>query len=250
MRRVLLAMAVVLLVIMAAVVPSGLAQDATPAPQGVEVTAGDGLVLVGDFFATPETDGEKPAVLLLHMLDSSRSAWNPLIPVLLADGYNVLAVDLRGHGKTGGSRDWAKAQEDTQVWLAWLREQPTVKDEGVSIIGASVGTTLALVGCANDEQCVTAIALSPVTWPSIPSQEALSDGLKDRSALLIASHADRGSADTLRALVTAATGEVGARLFNGGAHGTAYLNRRNKTFEPVMNTILDWLDEHQPVVES
>ncbi|MBZ0290826.1 MAG: alpha/beta hydrolase [Anaerolineae bacterium] len=229
---------------------TALAQDATPTPQGVEITAADELVLKGDFFATSESDGEKPAVLLLHMLDSSRAAWNPLIPALIADGYNVLAVDLRGHGKTGGSRDWAKAQDDTQAWLAWLREQPTVKDDAVSIIGASVGTTLALVGCATDESCVTAIALSPVTWPSIPSQEALSDGLKDRSALLIASHADRGSADTLRALVASATGELGTRLFAGGAHGTAYLSKRNKAFEPVMNMILDWLDEHQPAAES
>jgi pimeloyl-ACP methyl ester carboxylesterase len=226
------------------------AQDATPTPQAVEVTAADGLVLVGDFYAAPEADGEKPAVLLLHMLDSSRTAWNPLLPALVADGYNVLAVDLRGHGETGGSRDWAKAQEDTQAWLAWLREQPSVKDDSLSIIGASIGTTLALVGCAADEQCVTAIALSPVTWPSIPSQEAVSDGLKDRSAMLIASQKDVGSADTLRTLVGMAKGELEAHLLKGGAHGTAYLNPHNTTLEPVTKMILDWLDAHQPVVES
>lgn len=246
MRQVFVALCAVLLVI----VQVTFAQDATPTPRGVEVTAVDGLVLVGDFYGTAEADGEKPAVLLLHMLDSSRTAWNPLLPALIADGYNVLAVDLRGHGETGGSRDWAKAQEDTQAWLAWLREQPSVKDDSVSIIGASVGTTLALAGCAADEQCITAIALSPVTWRSIPSQEAVSDGLKDRSAMLIASQSDRGSADTLRTLVGVAKGEVGSQLFTGSTHGTAYLNKRNKTFEPVMKMILDWLDAHQPVPES
>ena len=71
------------------------AQDDTPLPTAVTVTAEDGLVLAGDFYATPETDGERPAVLLLHMLDSSRAAWNTLIVPLLENGYNVLAVDLR-----------------------------------------------------------------------------------------------------------------------------------------------------------
>jgi hypothetical protein len=120
----------------------------------------------------------------------------------------------------------------------------------VSIIGASVGTTLALAGCAADEQCVTAIALSPVTWPSIPSEEAISDGLKDRSAMLIASQNDRGSADTLRTLVGVAKGELEAHLLKGGAHGTAYLNPHNTTLQPVTKMILDWLDAHQPVAES
>jgi pimeloyl-ACP methyl ester carboxylesterase len=114
MRRIFFAVWMILL----AAVPAVFAQDATPTPQVVTVTAADGLVLQGDFYGTPDSDGEKPAVLLLHMLDSSRSAWNPLLPALIADGYNVLAVDLRGHGDTGGTRDWARAQDDTQVWLA------------------------------------------------------------------------------------------------------------------------------------
>ncbi|MEO8609982.1 MAG: alpha/beta fold hydrolase [Chloroflexota bacterium] len=249
MRRLLLAG---LLFVVCGMVPAVVAQDATATPtaQVVEVTAADGLKLVGDFYATPDADGEKPAVLLLHMLDSSRSAWEPLIPALTADGYNVLAVDLRGHGDTGGTRDWIKAQDDTQDWLSWLREQPSVKDDSISIIGASVGTTLALAGCAADEQCVTAIALSPVTWPSIPSQEAVSDGLKTRSAMLIASQSDRGSADTLRALVGVAKGEIEAHLLKGGAHGTAYFNPHNTTLKPVTKMILDWLDAHRPVAES
>ena len=71
-----------------------------------------------------------------------------------------------------------------------------------------------------------------------------------RNLLLIASLGDRGSADTLRTLVASATGELGTRLFTGGAHGTAYLNKRNKTFQPVISMILDWLAEHQPVAES
>jgi pimeloyl-ACP methyl ester carboxylesterase len=237
-------------VVLLAAYPS-LAQDEEPVPTRIELTAEDDAVLVGDFYATAEADGEKPAVLLLHMLNSSRAAWATLIPPLLADGYNVLAVDLRGHGETGGSRDWVKAQTDTQAWLGWLREQATVKDDSVSIIGASVGTTLALAGCAADETCVTAIALSPVTWPSIPSQEAIEDGLKERSALLIASQTDYGSSSTLKTLVGVAKGEVNAYLLTGSIHGSDYINPHNdRTRDPVIKLIIEWLDAHQPQVES
>jgi pimeloyl-ACP methyl ester carboxylesterase len=232
-------------------VSTAFAQDAALLPTAVTVTVEDGLVLVGDFYATPETEGEKPTVLLLHMLDSSRAAWNTLIPALLENDYNVLAVDLRGHGETGGDRDWLLAQADTQAWLDWLREQVSVKDDSVSIIGASVGTTLALAGCAADEACVTAIALSPVTWPSIPSEEAVTDGLKERSAFLVASQGDRASAQTLRTLITVAKGEINGYLLTGSLHGTDIIGARNdRTRDPVIKLIVDWLNAHQPTDEA
>lgn len=230
---------------------TAVAQDDTPLPTAVTVTAEDGLVLVGDFYATPEADGEKPAVLLLHMLDSSRTAWNTLIAPLLENGYNVLAVDLRGHGETGGDREWLLAQSDTQAWLDWLREQASVKDDSVSIIGASVGTALALAGCAADEGCVTAIALSPVIWPSIPSEEAVTNGLKERSAFLIAGQGDRSSANALRTLVTVAKGEISGYLITGSLHGTDIIGARNdRTRDPIIRLIVDWLNAHQPIAEA
>lgn len=231
--------------------PAAFAQDDAPVPTAAEVTAEDGLVLLGDFYATPDTDGEKPAVLLLHMFDSARTAWSPLIAPLLENGYNVLAVDLRGHGKTGGDRDWLLAQNDTQAWLDWLREQASVKDDSVSIIGASVGTTLALAGCAADETCVTAIALSPVTWASIPSEEAVTDGLKERSVFLTASQGDRSSAETLRTLITVAKGEINGYILTGSLHGTDIIGARNdRTRDPVIKLIVDWLNAHQPTDEA
>ena len=44
------------------IVSTAFAQDAAPLPTAVTVTVEDGLVLAGDFYATPETEGEKPAV--------------------------------------------------------------------------------------------------------------------------------------------------------------------------------------------
>src|SRR5690349_21334777 len=139
------------------------AQDApAPTPEAAEVTAEDGLALKGDLYR-PATIPEEGArtLLLMHQYQSSRRGYTNVIPQFVEEGYIVLVVDLRGHGETGGKNDWVAAQADTQTWLAWLREQEGVRDNAIAIIGASIGSNLALVGCAQDELCVTAIALSP-----------------------------------------------------------------------------------------
>jgi pimeloyl-ACP methyl ester carboxylesterase len=248
MRKIVLLLGLCLLLVP---FPS-LAQEATitlPTPEVVKLTAADGLTLVGDFYLVPEAEGERPTVLLLHMLRSNRTSWLSFVPALIKSGYHVLAVDQRGHGQTGGDRDWAAAVEDANAWMNWLREQPSVKDDSISVIGASMGTVVALMSCANDEACVTAIALSPVDF-DLPIEEAVAEGLAERSALLISGQRDRGSADAVRTLTQAATGELGIYLFSGAAHGTDMLSPRNSIAAPVSHMILDWLDNHTPAESS
>ncbi len=226
------------------------AQDTqTVESQPVEVAAADSLALKGDYYALP---GDTPhaAVLLMHQLGSHRRSWSDLIPALLDAGYNVLTVDLRGHGETGGKVDWTAAQTDTRTWLSWLRQQPGVRAAAISIIGASIGSNLALVGCAADEQCVTAIALSPgLDYFGVKTDTAVTEGLRKRSALLVAAQADGQSSNGIKELVAAAKGDIGVRLYAGAAHGTTMLQSR-KLQTGLITLIIDWLNEHTPPSES
>jgi pimeloyl-ACP methyl ester carboxylesterase len=242
MVRLIRALSVVMIVAMAVMAA---AQDA-PMPQAVQVEASDRLTLVGDYYVSPSELGARPAVLLMHMYGSGRASWTPVIPALLEAGYDVLAVDLRGHGDTGGAEDWELAVGDVQVWLDWLRAQPGVRAEAVSTMGASVGSNLALIGCANDAQCVTAIALSPgLNFFGVQPETSVSEGLKDRSALLLATQADMESSEAVRQMVMTAQGEIGARIWPGATHGTDMFvspKMRNR----LIPIIVGWLDEHQP----
>lgn len=47
-----------------------------------------------DYFAA----GEGRPLVLVHGITESRRTWDPLIAPLIAAGYRVIAVDLRGHG--------------------------------------------------------------------------------------------------------------------------------------------------------
>jgi len=48
---------------------------------------------------TPSEAADAPHIVLVHGLGSAATAWTPLIPLLLPR-FNVITVDLPGHGKT------------------------------------------------------------------------------------------------------------------------------------------------------
>lgn len=213
--------------------------------QQIDISASDDLNLVGDLYLPEAMTEPAPAVILMHMLGGNRSEYDPLIPYLVEAGYAVLNVDLRGHGATGGSQDWDLAIEDTQRWFDWLRQQEGIDAQRTAIIGASIGSNVALIACANDEACVTAIALSPgEDYRGVMPADAVANGL---NALLIASHNDRQSADSVRAFFASATGFVDARLYTGRQHGTQLFAT---DLESVANVSIGWLEEQFANVDA
>lgn len=217
-------------------------EPVVPTPERVELAASDGQILVGDIYTPSESvEGGSPAVLVMHQNRSKRSSWEPLIPALVDTGYVVLSVDLRGHGETGGTVSWTLAQEDTQAWLGFLLAHEAVNPEKIATLGASIGSNLALVGCAANDACETAIALSPgLNFFGVEPEEAVSDGLRRRSALLIAARGDTDSAVAVRQMAGSSQGALGLRVYEGFAHGTDLFD---DNLESVKTLIISWLNE-------
>ena len=137
------------------------AQD-LPTSETTSLDRANGIILVADFYAAPAEISDAPVILLLHMLNSKRSAYDPLIPDLHAAGYALLNIDMRGHGESGGTRDWDAAIDDVVTgWTSWLEEVAHIGEDGLAIIGGSIGANVALISCAEIETCHGAIALSP-----------------------------------------------------------------------------------------
>ncbi len=227
----------VFLLLLGLVVPVS-AQDAV-VPETVVIAAGDGLEIQGDYYAS--SGGQ--AVLLLHMLGGRRADWDSLIPYLTTEGYTVLAVDMRGHGETRGSQEWALAEQDVQTLLDWLREQGA---EEIALVGASIGSNLALRGMANDEAVVTAIALSPgLDYRGVTTEDAI-EAIGRRPVLLVAERVDRYSADSVAQLFALATGLVQVRIGTSAAHGTNMLGGT----ESLEKVIAAWLAEHFSVGDA
>lgn len=71
----------------------------------------------------------------------------PYISFLAAHGYGVLAIDLRGHGGSGGAANafgW-QAQKDIGTAISFLREEGV---ESIGALGTSLGGESMLVACS------------------------------------------------------------------------------------------------------
>lgn len=125
-----------------------LASPAFSAERAVDLTAGDGTRLKATFFAA---DKPGPGVLLLHQCNRQRKVWDGLAQQLAAAGINVLTLDNRGYGESGGDRfDKLPPQEagriqnekwpgDIDVAFAYLQSQSGVKRDTIGVGGASCG---------------------------------------------------------------------------------------------------------------
>src|SRR5512146_625092 len=126
----------------------------TPAPRDVDITAPDGLKLKATYYAAAKPG---PAVLLLHMCNSNRKAWEPVATQLSGAGINALTLDYRGYGESEGERiDFRKdpqklQQVQTSKWpvdidtaYAYLLAQPGVDKNRIGAGGGSCGVNQAV----------------------------------------------------------------------------------------------------------
>ncbi len=218
-------------------VASVTAQD-LPARQTLTRHASDNTALIADFHPAAEN---APVILLLHMLNSNRAAYDSLIPDLRAAGYAILNIDMRGHGDSGGARHWDAIIADMQDWIDWLATEGHLNEAGLAFIGGSIGANVALIACAENEICRGAVALSPgLDYRGVKPEAALVDGLADRRALLVASQVDASSSTAIRQMFLNAKGDVTARLYPGRAHGTRLFDSE---YDSLSRLILVWLAE-------
>lgn len=120
---------------------------ASPLPRNataVHILASDSTTLTGHFWSG--ADDKAPAILLLHGLGGSRSQFDEQGAALSQKGYAVLAINLRGHGDSGGEmRSFGLFEaRDAHAAFLWLKERQHGAKVGVS--GLSLGGAAALLG--------------------------------------------------------------------------------------------------------
>jgi dienelactone hydrolase len=123
------------------------------APRTVSLTATDGTVLKATFFAAPAPG---PGVILFHQCNQQRHNWDDLAARLATAGINVLTVDYRGFGESGGRRfaditQQQRLEDVTQKWpddmgvaFHYLVTQQGVAHDVIGAGGASCGVHQAI----------------------------------------------------------------------------------------------------------
>lgn len=106
------------------------------------------------------SSGEGIPVLLIHGLGDRHTVWRAITPTLVANGCQVIAIDLPGHGLSGG-REWTIA--DTIRRIVFTLESLELTQ--VHVVGNSFGGYLAL-RMAVDGLVSSVTALTPAGFSS------------------------------------------------------------------------------------
>jgi alpha-beta hydrolase superfamily lysophospholipase len=208
---------------------------ALAAGRPVVLQSADGTPLTGVIFEAAMRPA--PAVVLVHMLGRSKDEWLRFGERLQDEGVTALAIDLRGHGSSGGNGSELQAMvDDVRAAVQWLNARPTVRPAATAIVGASLGANLAALA-AVDNSAVAAVALlSPsLDYRGVRLDPAVMKRLGDRPVWLAASVEDPYALRTLKELVVDG-GNREQHLARTRAHGTHLLNDPDTP-----RALLDWL---------
>lgn len=175
------------------------------------ILAGDGLVLRGKTLG----DGS-PGVILVHDFNSSQGAWEALAATLSARGYRVLTFDLRGHGKSPGTKDITLSDSDLSAALKYMGD--VLDRPSTFLIGAGSGGTAALKVAARDKVKGVVTVSAPESFLGFSASESL--GGITAPKLFIAT-TDEARAQDARSLMERAREPKKLELVPGNASGTA-----------------------------
>lgn len=141
-----------------------------PAPRTVDLVSSDGTKLKATYFAAPKPG---PGVLLLHQCNRDRKMWDDIAPKLAAQGMNVLTLDFRGFGESGGtpvSQLPANTPVVNEKWpgdvdkaYEFLRSQPGVKKDVIGAGGASCGVNQSIQLARRHPEVKSLVLLSGFT---------------------------------------------------------------------------------------
>ncbi len=96
-----------------------------------------------------ERHGSGSPIVLIHGIGHRRQGWDPIVPLLVEAGHEVITVDLPGHGE---SPAWnASPGQSVQQYLHWEFEE-LYRELGIEtphVVGNSLGGLIALQGAKN-----------------------------------------------------------------------------------------------------
>ena len=122
----------------------------------IEFTTKDKFILVGDLYLTDEPTN-KPLVVLLHSFSMNAQVWKNLAQDLRIKGFNVLCMDLRGHGRSVYNEQlklksrfyfkndvWQKLPKDVVESVKYIKSNyPKINCDDIIIAGADIGASAA-----------------------------------------------------------------------------------------------------------
>ncbi len=195
----------------------------------------DGVPLTAQIYDAPARPA--PGVVLVHMRARSRMDWDATATLLQSFGVTALAVDLRGHGGSGGAADLDAMVDDVRAAVQFLSSRPDVRPDAIAVAGASLGANLALLAAAGQPTIRAAAAVSPsLDYRGVRVGAEVMRRIGERPVLFVASTEDAFALRTIQDLVSGSPARE-QRLSPVAGHGSVLL-----AADPdLARALVDWL---------
>jgi dienelactone hydrolase len=242
MKQLLLVMILALLVVGCETTTTTTSSQTIPSEASVKFTTIDGWTIQGVLY-----NGTGSNILLLHGLGDHNSAWAEFARVLKQEGYTVLAIDLRGHGKStmddGINRSW---QGFTTRDFSSMANDASAAQQflggNITIMGASIGANIAVNYAASSDKVTSLVLFSPgLDYKGITAEAPMK--IFRGSAFFLAGDIDTYSASSAQRLYDLAKGKKKIEVYKTSNHGTQLLSDA-----VVQNDVLSWLEQNYPAV--
>lgn len=109
----------------------------------ISIESGSGAVLKGWLF---NVDQSKPVIAIFHGLRSNKGFMLGRAEFLVESGFNVLLIDLRGHGESVADEITFGAKESLDVDASIRYIRKAYPNSKVGVIGVSMGGAASLLG--------------------------------------------------------------------------------------------------------
>jgi dienelactone hydrolase len=198
----------------------------------VTIDSADGVKIIGTYLTAPKP--KTPALLLLHQWQSDRHSYDDFAKQMHEKGFAVLSIDGRGFGEStrkgdGSTISAGRSDADVEAMLGdvdaafnYLAKQQNVDAAKIGIVGASYGSSLAIIYAADHLNVAAVALLSPGLdyFGNMPTEPAVKK-YGDRPLLLVAANDDADSADAIKKLAAEPNEKYQTKVFDKGGHGTA-----------------------------
>ncbi len=220
---------------------AGSAFSADVQKKDVDIKAPDGANLKATYFSAGRPG---PGMLLLHQCNMDRHAWDGLAEDLAGNGFNVLTVDFRGFGESGGSKSTdpdtraanrKKWPEDVDAAYSYLTKQKGVNLSEMAAGGASCGVAQASDLATRHHEIRALMLLSGQA--SDAAKEYIA-GDKSLAVFGAASSGDIGAAKGIKEAEGASKNPRSViKIYDGTEHGVPMF-AKNSDLQPM---IVSWL---------
>ena len=125
----------------------------------------------------PRVSHRAPAVIICHGAGDFKENYFELAEYLAERGIASLALDMHGHGESGGARHYVEMHEwvaDVRAAIDYLSRHPRINPASIGAFGPSSGGTAILEAALVDSRLQALVLLDATVRDSLPLSMSLS----------------------------------------------------------------------------